>query len=299
MVSSEGNIFKTIHYYYYDFWQVYSHPVTGRLPLVDGGPWKLFAIVLLYYMFVKHWGPAYMKHRQPYHLKWVMVVHNVTLVLLNGVCLLVSLPYSRFGLTTWDCRKYDAQSKNIGEHVLMFMGYTYYISKFLDLSDTVFFVLRKKFRNISGLHVFHHAMMPFAGWVGLKFSAYHCAGFIPFINAFIHTIMYTYYALAALGRQDVLWWKKYLTQMQMVQFVLIFCHALYFLNYPGGCDWPIVFPLLEASHGLLFFYLFYTFYRRNYVTNMTNVTNITNKASSSGQRLAVVANSIACEAKDE
>lgn len=110
------------------------------------------------------------------------------------------------------------------------------------------------------------------GWVGLKFSAYHSAGFIPFINAFIHTIMYTYYTLAALGWHDVLWWKKYLTQMQMVQFVLITCHALYFLNYPGECSWPKVFPVLEASHGALFFYLFYSFYRRNYTQQRCDVT---------------------------
>lgn len=45
----------------------------------------------------------------------------------------------------------------------MFMGYTYYVSKFLDLFDTVFFVLRKKTRNVSGLHVFHHSVMPIAG----------------------------------------------------------------------------------------------------------------------------------------
>lgn len=72
-----------------------------------------------------------------------------------------------------------------------------------------------------------------------------------------------YYALAALGRQEVLWWKKYLTQMQMIQFVLIFMHAVYFLTN-SSCSWPKIFPALEACHGLLFFYLFYSFYRRNY-----------------------------------
>lgn len=38
------------------------------------------------------------------------------------------------------------------------------------------------------------------------------------INSFIHVIMYFYYFLAALGpqMQPYLWWKKYLTRMQMV-----------------------------------------------------------------------------------
>lgn len=181
---------KSVNYYYYDFWQDTAHPFTGRLPLVDGGPWKLMGLLYVYYMFVKHWGPRFMKNRQPYNLKWIMVVHNIFLVLLNGICFIISLPYSRFGLSTWECRPYDHTKPEFKEHLLMALGYVYYVSKFLDLFDTIFFVLRKKFQNISGLHVFHHSVMPCAGWIGLKYSAYHCAGFIPFVNAFIHTIMY-------------------------------------------------------------------------------------------------------------
>lgn len=75
-----------------------------------------------------------------------MLAHNVLLILLNGVCFIIALPYSRFGLSTWECRHYDHTKPEFKEHLLMFFGYVYYISKFLDLADTVFFVLRKKFR---------------------------------------------------------------------------------------------------------------------------------------------------------
>jgi elongation of very long chain fatty acids protein 4 len=38
------------------------------------------------------------------------------------------------------------------------------------------------------------------------------------LNSFVHTIMYAYYGLSALGPwvQKYLWWKKYITQMQLV-----------------------------------------------------------------------------------
>jgi hypothetical protein len=38
------------------------------------------------------------------------------------------------------------------------------------------------------------------------------------INSFVHIIMYSYYLLAALGPevQKYLWWKKYITTLQMV-----------------------------------------------------------------------------------
>lgn len=35
------------------------------------------------------------------------------------------------------------------------------------------------------------------------------------INSFIHVLMYAYYMLAAMGGKN-LWWKKYLTVMQIV-----------------------------------------------------------------------------------
>jgi hypothetical protein len=43
------------------------------------------------------------------------------------------------------------------------------------------------------------------------------------INTFVHVIMYSYYLLAALGPrfQKYLWWKKYLTVLQMVGFLLV------------------------------------------------------------------------------
>lgn len=42
------------------------------------------------------------------------------------------------------------------------------------------------------------------------------------LNSFVHIIMYSYYFLAAFGAraQKFLWWKKYLTQIQLVSFEL-------------------------------------------------------------------------------
>ena len=47
------------------------------------------------------------------------------------------------------------------------------------------------------------------------------------LNCFIHVVMYTYYGMAALGPQyqKYIWWKKYLTKMQIVS--LHYCLAKY------------------------------------------------------------------------
>ncbi len=40
----------------------------------------------------------------------------------------------------------------------------YYVSKFTEFFDTFFFILRKKFDNVSALHVIHHGIMPLFAW---------------------------------------------------------------------------------------------------------------------------------------
>ena len=53
------------------------------------------------------------------------------------------------------------------------------------------------------------------------------------LNSFIHVIMYIYYGLAGLGphMQKYLWWKKYLTRLQLVR---EYCCFLGFFFGGGG-----------------------------------------------------------------
>lgn len=50
----------------------------------------------------------------------------------------------------------------------------YYIAKFTEFFDTLFFILRKKTEHVSTLHVIHHGCMPFSVWMGLKFAPGKC-----------------------------------------------------------------------------------------------------------------------------
>lgn len=107
-----------------------------------------------------------------------------------------------------------------------------------------FFVLRKKYDQVTTLHVIHHGIMPLSVWFGVKFTpgettpvmnkwaiffrffffqlCYLLLGghstFFGLLNTFVHIIMYAYYMAAAFGpqMQKYLWWKKYLTALQMV-----------------------------------------------------------------------------------
>lgn len=107
--------------------------------------------------------------------------------------------------------------------------------------------------------------MPFWCYIFFKFSSYTNNGFIPLINAFVHTVMYGYYALASLGPryQKYLWWKRYITQLQLLQFVVATIHSTYFL-FDRTCTCSKLLTMFQVGHSVLFLYLFGAFYLRTY-----------------------------------
>jgi phosphatidylglycerophosphate synthase len=89
--------------------------------------------------------------------------------------------------------------------------------------------------------------------------------FVGFLNSGVHVIMYGYYFLAALGPsvQRILWWKKYLTSIQMIQFAAIFTHSFQLL-FLQGCNVPASIFVYEMFNALVFFILFKDFFVKAY-----------------------------------
>lgn len=117
----------------------------------------------------------------------------------------------------WQCQPVDFSRKEDSMRVARGC-YIYFICKLTELLDTVFFVLRKKDRQITFLHLYHHSCMPLIAWGVTKYYPGGHGTFIGVINSFVHIIMYAYYFLSACGPeiQKYLWWKKYITNLQMV-----------------------------------------------------------------------------------
>ena len=78
--------------------------------------------------------------------------------------------------------------------------------------------------------------------------------------------MYSYYFLAALGphMQPYLWWKRYLTTFQMIQFVGISIKSLVVVLGVVDCTYPWQFSLISLLLVVLFFGLFTEFYIQEY-----------------------------------
>lgn len=95
--------------------------------------------------------------------------------------------------------------------------------------------------------------------------------FFALLNTFVHIVMYFYYMLSAMGPeyQKYIWWKKYLTSFQMIQFVMIFTHQFQLLF--TECNYPKIIMVWIALHGMMFLFLFSDFYKTKYAGTKTAV----------------------------
>ncbi|XP_049603171.1 elongation of very long chain fatty acids protein 1a isoform X1 [Syngnathus scovelli] len=267
-------------------------PRVKDYPLVHC-PLKMTSLLVGYVIFAVYLGPRLMANRNPFHLNTAMVVYNFGMVALNAFIVYEFL-MSGWGTTfTWKCDLIDP-SRSAQALRMVRVGWLFFFSKFIELLDTVFFVLRKKQNQITFLHVFHHSVMPWSWWWGVMLTpgedrfafAYSLAdgnlsqltqifpiaaggmgSFHAMVNATVHVIMYTYYGLAAAGPrfQKFLWWKKYMTAIQLTQFIVVSVHIsqYYFME---KCDYQM--PLwihMIWMYGVLFFMLFSNFWLQAYI----------------------------------
>ena len=98
---------------------------------------------------------------------------------------------------------------------LWFWSYLYYLSKYYELFDTVLQLLKGRPPPHFFLHVYHHATVLLMAWFWLQYA--QSLQFIGLLfNASVHVVMYYYYFRRVLGWS--VWWKRYVTNFQIVQF---------------------------------------------------------------------------------
>ena len=98
-------------------------------------------------------------------------------------------------------------------------------------------ISKNNLKQVSFLHVYHHATISFVWWMIAHRAPGGDAYFSAALNSWVHVCMYTYYLMAVLvgkdqrKRKKYLWWGRYLTQMQMFQFALNLAQSVYTTLY--------------------------------------------------------------------
>jgi len=232
-------------------------------------PWLLvyspvpIMVIFLCYLIMTWAGPRLMKHREPVDLKVVLIVYNFSMVCLSAYM------FHEFLVTSWlsnyslRCQPVDYSTNPLPLRMAN-VCWWFFFSKVIELSDTIFFILRKKNNQLTFLHIYHHGTMIFNWWAGIKYLAGGQSFFIGLLNSFVHIIMYSYYWLSALGphMQKYLWWKRYLTSLQLVQFVLLTAHTGY--NLYAECDFPDAMNAMVCTYLVTLIILFSNFYYQSY-----------------------------------
>ncbi|GES89404.1 fatty acid elongase [Rhizophagus clarus] len=157
-------------------------------------------IAVITYLAILFGGKQLMKNFPVIKLQFIFQVHNLLLTLASYALLIL-----------------------FAEQLVPIISLKYW-----ELIDTIFLVLRKK--NLEFLHVYHHSMTMALCYSQLEGRT--SVSWVPItLNLMVHVFMYYYYFRAAGGAR--LWWKQYITTLQITQFIIdlffvYFCSYTYF-----------------------------------------------------------------------
>ncbi|PPQ64265.1 hypothetical protein CVT24_008403 [Panaeolus cyanescens] len=185
--------------------------VTGESPLSTDQVVISALVTYLVVIFSIQW---FMKDKQPLKLTALFQIHNV--ILSSGSALLLALMLEEIVPKIWNNGLYSAlcSEKSWTPRMELYYMVNYYF-KYLELLDTVFLALKKK--PLQFLHVFHHSATALLCYTQLNGKT-SISWAVIVLNLAVHVIMYYYYYATAGGAK--FWWKKYLTSMQITQFVI-------------------------------------------------------------------------------
>ncbi|KAL7316183.1 Fatty acyl-CoA elongase/Polyunsaturated fatty acid specific elongation enzyme [Mucor circinelloides] len=159
-------------------------------------------------------GRYIMTNFKPLPCKFLFQLHNVLLTLVSGV-LLALLFEQLFPQLYRQGLYFTICSENAWTPQLELIYYLNYLVKWWELVDTGFLVIKKK--KLEFLHYFHHSMTMALCYTQLVGRT--TVSWVPIIlNLTVHVLMYYYYFRTATGAK--IWWKQYLTTMQIIQFVI-------------------------------------------------------------------------------
>lgn len=206
----------------------------------------LFGTTVGYIVFticISYW----MKSRKPLNVNKLMIFYNVVQIILSAVMAIALFPHLKnnfFNINGLFCAHIE------------FWIFVHYCSKFLDMFDTLFMICRKKFNQLSFLHIYHHATIVFIWGVLLRSGVANGAAFFgAWINSFVHFLMYTHYLWTSFGFKNP--FKTLLTKFQMFQFLLCILQAFLVIFYDH--QFTLIWSLVQIFYQVSLFVLFLFF----------------------------------------
>ncbi|XP_016512058.1 uncharacterized protein LOC107829129 [Nicotiana tabacum] len=259
-------LYSTIHY-----WLV-THPIITNFQWKQGStfgasPLFLTLAVLTYLTLTFSFDHfPLLPPLSPTALRLISAVHNLILCLLSLImavgCSLSAVHQMPKNDWTWVIC--FPANHTLPRGPVFFWAYIFYFSKILEFVDTLLIILSgSRTRRLSFLHVYHHAVVVVMCYLWLS-SSQTLFPVALVTNASVHVLMYAYYFLCTLGVRP--WWKRLVTDFQIIQFVFSFLISglMLFYHFTGsGCS-GIQGWCFNAVFNASLLALFLDFHSKNY-----------------------------------
>eukprot|EP01013_Petalomonas_cantuscygni_P030308 TRINITY_DN56266_c0_g1_i1.p1 TRINITY_DN56266_c0_g1~~TRINITY_DN56266_c0_g1_i1.p1 ORF type:complete len:329 (+),score=44.83 TRINITY_DN56266_c0_g1_i1:105-989(+) len=217
-------------------WMI-AHP---EVPMV--AVFVYFLFVMIVPKLLPPLPPSAPKSRFRESLKRLEVLWNAGLALFSIIGLIRVVPrllsnLRLFGLQYTVCAV-ALHSYGVGGSGLWV--YLFIMSKFVELGDTVFLILQRR-HSVRFLHWYHHITVLLYCWHSYVTKSGNGLWFAT-MNLFVHSLMYTYFALTGVGIRPR--WNMALTVLQISQMFVgisitlaaIYYHYLHSLGLSAPCS---------------------------------------------------------------
>lgn len=246
----------------------------------------VYPVILLYLLFI-YFAREWMKSRPKFTLRRTLITWNSILALFSLWGAARSLPelYSTLcekGIHGAICHP-PVMHPSYGLAVAAFI-----LSKFVELGDTVFIILRKQ--KLIFLHWYHHVTVLFCVCFTVNYDLSTVRWYVT-TNYTVHSVMYSYYALKAMNVHVPRIISILITTGQLAQMVIAFAITAYAANERFFARECTVDPvniglglICYGSYFLLFGHFFYLAYvkkegKRKFKSDSVTATETTTKCN--------------------
>lgn len=192
-------------------------------------------------------------------LQFFAMLYNLVQVIACGY-----MAYRALEVVINDNYELVCQEHNVNSERMAKVHWLFYMSKILDFMDTYMIVLRRKWRQLSFLHVYHHFSVFLFQWLYNRAGYDGDIWFVIFANVSVHCVMYFYYFLKTIDVQVPIFFKKMITNLQLFQFTCMMIQAVYV--YYNNCAYPKRLLVLYFFYIASLFFLFMNFFIVNYLS---------------------------------
>ncbi|KAK5645733.1 hypothetical protein RI129_004197 [Pyrocoelia pectoralis] len=228
--------------------------------------WTMGFYYVAVYMIFIFGGQHIMQNRPRFELRGLLSLWNTALAIFSIMGAIRTGPelihiLTNHGLYHSVC----VSSFVVQDGVAGFWTWIFVLSKVPELGDTIFIVLRK--RPLIFLHWYHHTTVLLYSWFSYSQTSASLRWFLV-MNYHVHAIMYSYYALRAMGYSPPRRFAMLITSLQLLQMVVgcaVNVWVQQLLNDHRECNVTYVDIKLSLAMYFSYLVLFARFFHKTYL----------------------------------